>query len=87
MAKLSDIGERAAIVLRARVFDRGQPIGLGHDCGVVDWGEDYLVGFESDCVDLPFLQGLVASMPHVNLDVVWGQTIAPRILRAPISDA
>ena len=43
MAKLSDIGEREAIQLLMRTFDRGQPIGLGHDCGVVEWGEDYLV--------------------------------------------
>jgi thiamine-monophosphate kinase len=43
MAKLSDIGERAAIEVLARIFDRGHPVGLGHDCGVVDWGEDYLV--------------------------------------------
>ncbi len=43
MARLSDIGEREAIALLTRIFDRGQPIGLGHDCGVVDWGEDYLV--------------------------------------------
>ena len=43
MARLSDIGEREAIQLLSRIFDRGQPIGLGHDCGVVEWGEDYLV--------------------------------------------
>jgi len=43
MAKLSDIGEREAIRLLTRIFDRGQPIGLGHDCGVAEWGEDYLV--------------------------------------------
>lgn len=43
MAKLSDIGERAAIEILSRIYDRGQPIGLGHDCGVVEWGEDYLV--------------------------------------------
>ncbi|MCI4371155.1 MAG: thiamine-phosphate kinase [Thermoplasmata archaeon] len=43
MTKLSDIGERAAIEILARVFDRGQPIGLGHDVGVVDWGDEYLV--------------------------------------------
>ena len=43
MAKLADIGEREAIALLTRIFDRAQPIGLGHDCGVVEWGEDYLV--------------------------------------------
>ncbi len=43
MTKLSDIGERAAIEILSRIFDRGQPIGLGHDCGVVDWGDEYLV--------------------------------------------
>lgn len=43
MAKLSDIGERAAIEILARIYERGQPIGLGHDCGVVEWGDDYLV--------------------------------------------
>ncbi len=43
MARLSDVGERAAIQVVTRIFDRGQPIGLGHDCGVVEWGEDYLV--------------------------------------------
>ena len=43
MTKLSDIGERGAIEILSRIYDRGQPIGLGHDCGVVEWGEDYLV--------------------------------------------
>src|SRR3972149_2169290 len=43
MAKLSDVGERQAIQVLAKIFDRGHPIGLGHDCGVVDWREDYLV--------------------------------------------
>src|SRR3989454_4419013 len=43
VARLSDIGERGAIDILARIFDRGQPIGLGHDCGVVEWGDDYLV--------------------------------------------
>ena len=43
MARLSDIGEREAIQLLTRIFDRGHPVGLGHDCGVVEWGEDYLV--------------------------------------------
>ena len=43
MARLSDVGERTAIEVLSRIFDRGQPIGLGHDCGAVEWGEDYLV--------------------------------------------
>src|SRR5437773_8166499 len=43
VAKLSDIGERCAIEVLARIYDRGQPIGLGHDCGAVEWGDDYLV--------------------------------------------
>jgi len=43
VARLSDIGERAAVEILARIYERGQPIGLGHDCGVVEWGEDYLV--------------------------------------------
>ncbi|MGI0148832.1 MAG: thiamine-phosphate kinase [Thermoplasmata archaeon] len=43
MTRLADIGERGAIEILARVYDRGQPIGLGHDCGVVDWGDEYLV--------------------------------------------
>ncbi len=43
MAKLSDLGERAAVAEVLRILDRGHPIGLGHDVGVADWGEDYLV--------------------------------------------
>jgi len=43
MTKLADVGERAAIQVLARIFDRGHPVGLGHDCGVVDWGDEYLV--------------------------------------------
>ncbi len=43
MTKLADIGERGAIEILSRIYDRAQPIGLGHDCGVVDWGEDFLV--------------------------------------------
>src|SRR5207302_1145071 len=43
VTRLSDIGERGAIEILARIYDRGQPIGLGHDCGVVEWGDDYLV--------------------------------------------
>jgi len=43
VTRLADIGERGAIEILARIYDRGQPIGLGHDCGVVDWGDEYLV--------------------------------------------
>ena len=43
MAKLSEVGEREAIRLLAAIFDRGHPIGLGHDCGVVEWADEYLV--------------------------------------------
>ena len=43
MTRLSDIGERGAIEILSRIYDRGQPIGLGHDVGVVEWGDDYLV--------------------------------------------
>ncbi len=43
MAKLADIGERNAVGILTAMFDRGHPIGLGHDCGVVEWGDDYLV--------------------------------------------
>ncbi len=43
MATLRELGERGAVEVLARIFDRGQAIGLGHDCGVVEWGEDYLV--------------------------------------------
>ena len=43
MTRLSDIGERGAIEILSRIYDRGQPIGLGHDVGVVEWGGDYLV--------------------------------------------
>lgn len=43
MPTLGDIGERAVIEHLKRIFDRGLPVGLGHDVGVVDWGADYLV--------------------------------------------
>jgi len=43
VTRLSDIGERGAIEILSRIYDRGQPIGLGHDVGVVEWGDDYLV--------------------------------------------
>src|SRR5438093_13149461 len=50
VTRLSDIGERGAIDILARIYDRGQPIGLGHDCGVVDWGDDHPVA-TTDVVD------------------------------------
>jgi len=40
---LKDVGEREAVRQVLRILDRGLPVGLGHDVGVVDWGEDYLV--------------------------------------------
>lgn len=43
MPKLSDVGERGAVEVLRKVFDRGLPVGIGHDCGVVEWGDDYLV--------------------------------------------
>ena len=43
MPALKDVGERAVIEQLKRIFDRGLPVGLGHDVGVIDWGEDWLV--------------------------------------------
>ncbi len=43
MPKLSDVGERAAVAEVLRILDRGYPVGLGHDVGVAEWGDDYLV--------------------------------------------
>ena len=43
MTRLSDIGERGAIEILSRIYDRGEPIGLGHDVGAVPWGDEYLV--------------------------------------------
>ena len=43
MTRLADLGERATVDVLKRIFDRGHPVGLGHDCGVVEWGEEYLV--------------------------------------------
>ncbi len=42
MPALKDIGEREAVEQLKRILDRGLPIGLGQDVGVVDWGDDYL---------------------------------------------
>src|SRR3989304_1470387 len=43
MPALKDVGERAVIEQLKRIFDRGLPVGLGPDVGVIDWGEDWLV--------------------------------------------
>ena len=41
--QLGDIGERGAVDVLQRIYDRGHPIGIGDDCGVLEWGEDYLL--------------------------------------------
>src|SRR2546427_5265403 len=41
--KLEDLGERALIDLLKKIFDRGQPLGIGDDCALVDWGDHYLL--------------------------------------------
>ena len=41
--QLGDIGERGAVEVLQRIYDRGHPIGIGDDCGVLEWGEDYLL--------------------------------------------
>jgi len=41
--KLEDLGERRAIEVLKRVFDRGQTLGIGDDCALVEWGEHYLL--------------------------------------------
>jgi len=41
--KLEEIGERAIIDLLRRMFDRGQPHGIGDDCALVEWGDQYLL--------------------------------------------
>ena len=43
--KLGEVGERAAIEVLKRIYDRGHPLGLGigDDCALVDWGEHYLL--------------------------------------------
>ena len=43
MPALKDVGEREAVRQLIRILDRGLPVGLGHDVGAVDWGDDYLV--------------------------------------------
>src|SRR3989337_402960 len=41
--KLEDLGERRAIEVLKRVFARGQALGIGDDCALVEWGEHYLL--------------------------------------------
>ncbi len=43
--KLEEVGERAAIEVLKRIYDRGRPLGLGigDDCALVDWGDHYLL--------------------------------------------
>src|SRR6266702_2282845 len=67
VAKLSDIGERGAIEVLARIYDRGQPIGLGHDCGAVEWGDDYLV-VTTDVVNSRTHIPPGATRPHIGWD-------------------
>jgi thiamine-monophosphate kinase len=43
--KLEELGERGAIEVLKRIFDRGYPpgLGIGDDCALIDWGEHYLL--------------------------------------------
>jgi len=43
--KLEELGERQAIEVLKRIFDRGYPAGMaiGDDCALVDWGDQYLL--------------------------------------------
>ncbi len=41
--KLEELGERRAIDVLTRIFDRGQPLGIGDDCALIEWGEHYLL--------------------------------------------
>jgi len=43
MPTLADMGERKAVKEMLRFFDRGLSPGLGDDCGIVPWGEEYLL--------------------------------------------
>ena len=40
---MGDLGERKAIEVLKRIFDRGQPLGIGDDCALVEWGDHYLL--------------------------------------------
>lgn len=41
--KLEELGERGAIEVLKRIFDRGHPIGIGDDCALIDAGEHYFL--------------------------------------------
>jgi thiamine-monophosphate kinase len=41
--RLEDLGERGAIEVLKRIFDRGLAPGIGDDCALVDWGDQYLL--------------------------------------------
>ncbi len=41
--KLEELGERGAIEVLKRIFDRGHEMGIGDDCALVDWGDQYLL--------------------------------------------
>jgi len=41
--KLEELGERGAIEVLKRIFDRGFALGIGDDCAVIEWGDQYLL--------------------------------------------
>ena len=41
--KLEELGERAAVDVLKRIFDRGITPGIGDDCALVEWGDYYLL--------------------------------------------
>lgn len=41
--RLDELGERGAIDVLKRIFDRGHPVGIGDDCALLDWGEHWLL--------------------------------------------
>jgi len=43
MATLTDLGERRAVQILLRTFDRGHIPGLGDDCGIIPFGDQYIL--------------------------------------------
>lgn len=41
--RLDELGERGAIDVLKRIFDRGHAVGIGDDCALLDWGEHWLL--------------------------------------------